>query len=82
MLLSCHTVLIFLIPRLAARQPPAASPCGLTSKGSLGHIEKGSRDALRLGARGKGGRRNRQTSWYYFRVDSAAKELTLDIVDL
>jgi hypothetical protein len=53
--------------------------------GSLGRIEKVSDAHFRLGAQGEKDSegRNRQASWYYFRVDGAGKgEMIFDIVDL
>jgi hypothetical protein len=53
--------------------------------GSLGRIEKVNEAHFRLGALGEKDRdgRNRQASWYYFRVDGAGtQEMTFDIVDL
>ena len=53
--------------------------------GSLGRVEKLSETHFRLGVNGEKDQdgRNRQASWYYFRVDNAGKgELTLDMVDL
>lgn len=53
--------------------------------GSLGRIEKISERHFRLAVQGEKDQdgRNRQASWYYFRVDGAGSaELTLDLVDL
>ncbi len=53
--------------------------------GSLDRVEKISPEHLRLFVKGQTDQdgRNRQASWYYFRVDDTSrKELTLDIVGL
>ena len=53
--------------------------------GSLGKIEKSSETNFRLHVIGQADQnhRNRQGSWYYFRVDNAGSaELLLDMVDL
>src|SRR3982751_4212058 len=73
--------LIFLIPGLIAAVTVRTDFEG----GSLGRIEKVSARHFRLGVKGEKDHdgRNRQASWYYFRVDGAGrKELTLDLIDL
>ena len=71
---------ILLVPLL-----PATSIHTDFESGSLGRIEKVDERHFRLGAKGEKDQdgRNRQASWYCFRVDDAGtEELTLDIVDL
>ena len=53
--------------------------------GSIGRIEQAGPDHYRCAVKGEvdQDKRNRQASWYYFRVDGAAgHEITLDLTDL
>lgn len=53
--------------------------------GSLGKVDKVSETHFRCAVKGEADQngRNRQASWYYFRIDGAAgRELTIDLVDL
>ena len=53
--------------------------------GNTGRVETVSPTHLRVGVKGESdqNKRNRQATWYYFRVDGADKEpLTIDMVDL
>lgn len=53
--------------------------------GSIGRIEQVAPNHFRCGVRGEVDKdqRNRQASWYYFRIDGAAgREITIDLVDL
>jgi hypothetical protein len=53
--------------------------------GSAGRIEPVSATHFRVGVQGESdqNKRNRQGSWYYFRVDGAGREpMTIDMVDL
>lgn len=52
--------------------------------GSVGRVEIVAPAHIRVAVQGERDqhRRNRQASWYYFRVDNAGDELTIDMVDL
>jgi hypothetical protein len=74
-----------LLAMLAAGVLPAASVHTDFEGSSLGGIEKVSDVHLRLSVAGQKDQngRNRQASWYYFRIDDAGdREMVLDMVDL
>jgi hypothetical protein len=72
---------LFLVPLLAAATTVHTDFEG----GSLGRVEKVSDTHFRLGLAGEKDQdgRNRQATWYFFRVDDAPLEqITLDMIDL